>query len=100
MSPSDIPSDVKEFLDELTPDSDTVGTIDSSKMVVTYNGGKTRFEIDARGCERLLQSRSTVSALIEALNSPEDLHVELHALDLQDDVLETLERLCMTVDEV
>jgi hypothetical protein len=90
--------EVKDLLDELTPNPDKVGTIKSSKMIIT--AGDRVIEFEAKDCERILQSPETVNSLVDVLGKKEDINVELFAVDLDDEVAEALERACTSVDEI
>jgi hypothetical protein len=92
-----IPVEVQDLLNDLTPNPDKVGTIESSKMIVTV--GKRTFELGAKDCEKILQSPESVEALAEVLGG-ENIGVELYAIDLSDSVMEALERSCNSVDEI
>lgn len=92
-----IPAEVQDLLNDLAPNPDKVGTIDSSKMVVT--AGQRTFELGPRDCEKILQSSDAIESLAEVLGG-EDIAVELYALDLTDEAMEALERSCSSVDEL
>lgn len=92
-----IPAEVQDLLNDLAPNPDKVGTIESSKMIVTVN--KRTFELGAKDCEKILQSPESVKALAEVLGG-DDIGVELHAVDLTDNIMEALERSCDSVDEI
>lgn len=91
-----IPQDVQDLLADLSPDPDRVGTIDSSKMVVQL--GSRTFELGHEDCERVLQTPASVKQLVDLIGNRAS--VELHALDLSGDVMETLERSCASIDEI
>lgn len=92
-----IPAEVQDLLNDLAPNPDKVGTIDSSKMIVTVKD--RTFELNAKDCEKVLQSSESIESFAEVLGG-EDISVELHAIDLTDEAMEALERSCDSVDEI
>lgn len=92
-----IPAEVQNLLNDLVPNPDKVGTIDSSKMIVTVKDHA--FELGAKDCEKILQSADSIESFAEVIGG-EDISVELHAIDLTDDAMEALERSCDSVDEI
>lgn len=56
--------------------------------------------LSAEECELVLCSTSRVDQLYDALGSPPDVSIELHGLELEQDVLTLLEKLFLAVDEM
>lgn len=61
--------------------------------------GKTQLELPKRDCLLLLDSEETVEGMFDALGSPVDASIELHDLEIEEDVRDALEERFTTVDE-
>jgi hypothetical protein len=86
-------------LRELVPDTSVV-TIADSHVDIFLDASEDPIHINREDAELLLHSRKTVEALFEALDEPADAAIELHHISIEDAVLEILEKLFATVDEV
>lgn len=89
--------DLEDLLEELEPLGDeVVGTIESSKMIITTPRGEITF--DKTECEKLLQDSTTVKQLFDALGGVK-CSIELYGLELTETVEEAVRDLFNPVDE-
>lgn len=70
-----------------------------SSMVFLFED-ETREVFNVEECKLLLGSSGSVKRLFEALDYPEEVCVELHGLVVDREVLDELEGLASTVDEL
>lgn len=85
-------SDLKEI------DTDTsVVTLEGSHALIFLETDPIR--LSREEVELVFHSVHTVEQLYSALDEPKDAAIELHSLSLDDDVMDTLERLFAAVDE-
>jgi hypothetical protein len=96
------PAELTQLLIDLkaeAPDSTVIVSPDSG-MTVAFEDQVERYKFTGEECQLLLSSKKTVDRLYEALDYPEESFIELHSLDIDPDVMETLERWASTVDEM
>jgi len=96
------PAELTQLLIDLkaeAPDSSVIVNPDSA-MTIAFEDQVERHRFTGEECQLLLSSAKAVDRLYEALDYPEESFVELHSLDLDPDVMETLERWASTVDEM
>lgn len=92
-----MPAEIGDLLEELEALGDeTVGTIESSRMIVATAQGNLEFNKEE--CEKLLQDESTVQQFFDALGVSK-ASIELYALELTDPVLDKIRELFDPVDE-
>ncbi len=97
------PVDVEHLIEELSTHKvpSTVIAHEGAKMVVIVeDDGEKRYEFEQHECELVLNSVDNVEKLVEALNYPTEAYVELHSLEIEEDVRNTLESKFSTVDEM
>jgi hypothetical protein len=92
------PNELVDLLEELTPDPNSVGTIESSKAVVAYNSEE--ITLTAEECEQVFKSAKAIKQLLDALGAPKKVTLELHGVELTDRVQEFVERTFTSVDEI
>ena len=95
------PINVEQLIEDLRTENghSRVGCTYRSKMRLTIKGSEP-MDFDADESKLLLRSVDAVEQLFEAIDYPDHVAVELHGLDVEDDVLTKLEELSETVDEL
>lgn len=100
------PRDLVELLKELKEEPQEghirLTARDSSAVLRTEDEDDDdgALRLNAEECELLLCSANRVDQLYDALGSPADMSIELHGLELEQDVLTLLEKLFLAVDEM
>lgn len=103
------PKDLVELIKELSeePSEGHIRlTSSSSHAVVRLERDEEQDDVegsmllDEKECELLLCSAGRVDQFYDALGCPPDASIELHSLELETDVLTTLEKLFIAVDEM
>lgn len=97
------PADIVQLIEDLKDEvhDSTVGTDKTSKAVIHLEPDDEKgISFNAEECKLLLHSEDTVRQMHEALDEPEEATISLHNLDLNQEVLDALERTFMAVDEL
>lgn len=95
-------NDLKTLIEDL---KDTIGDssvfVDKSSRAVicTPASKKETFVLNANECKILLHSAKTVKKLVNIIEKPEEYTVTLHDVEVEDEVIEALERSFKAVDE-
>jgi len=94
------PDELIELLEHLKEeDLDSTVQLGNNPKAVVYIGEKS-FNLGGKDCSALLNTPETVEQFAEALGDTSDMSFEFHNMDLEDDVIATLEEYFSTVDEV
>jgi len=88
-----------EELKETVTDS-SVQAIPDSQAIIYLDVEDETLIIDSAECLLLLDSPATVEQFFVALNEPKNAAIELYGLSLDERVIDTLEQVFATVDEV
>jgi len=96
-----MPVALEQLLDNLkaTVLNSSVDTISQSHALIHLSGEPEPLRLDAQQCELLFDSMESTEQLYDSLNKPADAVIELHRVNLDEEVLESLNRLFTSVEE-
>jgi hypothetical protein len=97
------PTDLVQLIEELKDEvhDSTVRADKTAKAVIHIDeDDETGLAFTAEECSLLLHSEYTVKQMHEALGEPEEATISLYNLDLDQEVLDALERTFAAVDEM
>jgi hypothetical protein len=97
------PADLVQLIEDLKGEvhDSSVGGDKRSKAVVHIDpDDEVGISLNFEECKLLLHSEDTVKQMHDAFGEPEEASVSLHALDLNQEVLDALERNFVSVDEL
>lgn len=95
------PLEIKALVDELESEADGRFVADishGSKSTATILVDGKKIVLSGRDCNLLLETPETVDLLYEALGSPDTVYISVGNLDLEEEVLDALERSFSAVD--
>jgi len=96
------PAELQALIDDLDAASSgrRVATIRrSNKACAVIEYGEERIEISGRDADLLLETPNSVDQLFDVLGAPENSSISVIGLELEDEVIDALERRFGTVDE-
>lgn len=97
------PADLVQLIEDLKNEvhDSSVGGDKRSKAIVHIDPeDEVGLTLNFEECRLLLHSEDTVRQLHEAINEPDEASVSIHNLDLNQGVLDALERTFVSVDEL
>lgn len=97
------PADLVQLIEDLKSEvhDSSVGGDKRSKATVHIDpDDEVGISLNFEECKLLLHSESTVKQMHDAFGEPEEASVSLHSLDLNQEVLDALERNFVSVDEL
>jgi len=93
------PDELIELLETLRETDDPTTVMPGRDAKATVYIGKGELELPSRDCVLLFSTEETVESFFDAIGSPTDASIELHDIEVEDDVRSALEERFSTVDE-
>ena len=93
------PEELIELLETLRESGDetTVTTGPEAEAIVYI--GRNEMRLPSRDCLLLLSNEESVDSFFDAIGAPEGARIELHDMDVADEVKEALEERFASIDE-
>jgi hypothetical protein len=93
------PDELIELLETLRESGDdTTVTLGPEAEAIVYIG-KNEMKLPSRDCVLLLTNEESVDSFFDSIGQPEGARIELHDMDIDQDVLDALSERFATVDE-